>query len=435
MFAVSCEYTFVQELTSIKLCANKLRLNDTDSINKMCERKNSFKLYEDEYLNVMQWYNSIFYFFPLISTTVMGSWSDLFGRRFTLVLPVLFSFIVQLLFIYTSTQILNQNIIIWILVCGFLSGISGSSSTVISSTHSYLTNHIDKRSITKRLTILEACIFFGGFLGFNLTSLILKYSNPSQKFIIGFSSCAIIHLAILLYIKFCLADKDERQVKFDKLINIHHFFDAFKVLSKKRPKFGRAKLFILYYCGLASSYALSVQQMLLFTHLKTSFSWTTDKYSNLQGAFALMNGLSLVICFPILQYILNRVFTYQENILNSSSNILQPNQNQEPLNSLTDSSEQAPIERSEELGHLKESLGEKVDLKIDTIIVVLGFLSKFLGLGLLGLLKDDKYIYLLPPLFMFNEFAMPGVRSMISKTVDNQEKGKAFGEFLVEMFF
>ena len=441
MLAVSAEYTFVQELISVKLCANKLNLNDTLSINKLCENKNesSFKAYEDNYLNFIQWYNSLFYFFPLLTTTVMGSWSDLFGRRFTLMLPVLFSFVVQLILLYASTQILNQNILIWILVCSALSGISGSSNTIISTTHSYLTNHVERTSLTKRLTILEACIFLGGFLGYNVTSQILKYSHTSTKFIIGFALCAFMHLAILLYIKFCLSDKDEREIKFNKLIKIRHFFDAFKILTKSRPKFGRPKLYILYYCALSSSFALSVQQMLLFTHLK-SFSWTTEKYSKLQGAISLANGLSLVLFFPIIQWALKKAFNF-ENTQTSRSNILDgASSHQQPLNNEIEQNErtfaESPIEQSvEDQNTLKDSLAEKVDSKIDTIIVTLGFLSKFLGLGLLGLIRDDKYFYVIPPLLMFNEFAMPGIRSMISKTVGSQEKGKAFGKYSKLLLF
>lgn len=425
MLAVSAEYTFVQELVSIKLCANKLNLNSTDQLSKLCEKKTSFKLYEGEYLSLIQWYNSIFYIFPLITTTMMSSWTDLFGRRFTLMVPVLFSLFVQIIFLYASTQILQQNIIVFVMVGGLLSGISGSSSTVISSTHSYLTNHVDKSQITKRLTILEACIFIGGFLGYNLTSTILTYADPSEKFIIGFTSAAIIHLCLVFYIKLFLHDKDERQIKFNKLINVGHFVDCFRVLLKPRTNSKRSKLFILFYCALASSLALSIQQMLLFTYLKGNFQWTTERYTKLQGGISLMNGLSLVVFFPIIQWCLRKVFGLATN---SSRPVDAAAQQPEPT-----------IEQSAEILYPPESITEdaqapvdfeadRTDLKIDTIIIALGFLSKFLGLGLLGILTDDTYLlFFVPFLFMFNEFAMPGVRSMISKTVDADEKGKAFG--------
>ena len=429
MLAVSAEYTFVQELMSIKLCANKLNLNDTDQLSKLCEKRSSFKLYESEYLSLIQWYNSIFYIFPLISTTMMSSWTDLFGRRFTLMVPVLFSLFVQIIFLYASTQILQQNILIYIMVGGFLSGISGSSSTVISSTHSYLANHVKKSQITKRLTILEACIFIGGFLGYNLTSTILTFVDPREKFIIGFTSAALIHLCLVFYIKLFLHDKDERQIKFGKLINVRHFVDCFRVLIKPRADSRRGKLFMLFYCALASSLALSVQQMLLFTYLKGNFQWTTERYSKLQGGISLMNGLSLVVFFPVIQWCLKRLF---DSAAGSRSNIVDAAVRSQPeLLEATEQSEE--IERSP--GSIAENRpvpddveAEKNDLKIDTIIIALGFLSKFLGLGLLGILTNDTYLlYFVPFLFMFNEFAMPGVRSMISKTVDADEKGKAFG--------
>ena len=424
MLAVSAEYAFVQELINLKLCANKFNLNDTESINRLCEKKSdTFKKYEDEYLNIFQWYNSIFYFFPLITTTVLSSWSDLFGRRFTLILPALFSLLVQIIFLYASTELLDQNIIIHILIGALLSGVSGSSSTIISSTHSYLTNHVDKANMTKRLTILEACIFIGGFLGYNLTSLILKY-RPNDKFLIGFPLIAFIHLLIIFYVKFYLDDKDERTIKFGNLIKFNHFLDTFKVLTKQRPNFRRTKLFMLYYCALSSSFALSVQQILFFTYLKSYFSWSTDRYSKLQGAISLMNGLSLILFFPVIQWCLTKLFNLN-SLSNSNSNILDTQQSQ-PTESI---SEQPINEMINQTGQnsLDQTLLDKIDVKIDTIIVALGFFSKFLGLGLLGLIANDEYMYFVPLLFAFNEFAMPGIRSMISKTVDDDEKGKAFG--------
>lgn len=452
MLAVSCEYTFVQELISIKLCANKLNLNDTETLSKLCEKKSSFKLYETEYLNIIQWYNSIFYLFPLIFTTIMSSWTDHFGRRFVLMVPVLFSFFVEILLIYTSTQILQQNIIIYILSGALISGVSGSSSTIISSTHSYLTNHIEKSTITKRLTILEACIFFGGFLGFNLTSFILKYANPKNKFLIGFSLVAFMQLLILLYIKFFLQDKDERTIKFGNLIKVDHFLDSFKILTKPRSNFKRLKLFILYYCGLSSSYALSVQQMLLFTYLKSNFQWQTEKYSDLQGRISLMNGLTLVLIFPIIQFSLQKLLNSNLTTIDSRTNMTEVEDDEEQQRQIETNEQQQQIgieeQQTQNLDLSNDNLNEErqlrdierqtpnltqnnsseqTDLKIDTFIVGLGFLSKFLGLGLLGILADDKYMFLLPILLMFNEFSMPGIRSMIAKTVDTDEKGKAFG--------
>lgn len=427
MLAVSAEYTFVQELVSIKLCAKKLNLNDSDQLSKLCEKRSSFSLYENEYLSLMQWYNSIFYVFPLITTTMMSSWTDMVGRRFTLLVPVLFSLFVQIIFLYSSTQILEKNIIIFIMVGGLLSGISGSSSTVISSTHSYLTNHVKKSQITKRLTILEACIFIGGFLGYNLTSLILKYANPKEKFIIGFTAAAIIHLCLAFYIRLFLHDKDERRIKFDKLINVRHFVDCFRVLLKPRPNFRRTKLFVLFYCALASSLALSVQQMLIFTYMKGNFQWTTERYSKLQGGISLMNGLSLIVCFPVIQWCLKKVFglapraaSIRSNTVENANRQLETTEQSEAIIDQPEQTTESPVPNDTE--------NEETDLKIDTIIIALGFLSKFLGLGLLGVLTDDKYLlFSVPFLFMFNEFAMPGIRSRISKTVDADEKGKAFG--------
>lgn len=421
MLAVSAEYTFVQELVSIKLCAKKLNLTDNDQLSKLCEKRSSFSIYESEYLSLMQWYNSIFYIFPLITTTVMSSWTDMVGRRFTLLVPVLFSLFVQIIFLYASTEILQQNIIIYVMVGGLLSGISGSSSTVISSTHSYLANHVKKSQITKRLTILEACIFLGGFLGYNLTSLILKYADPKDKFIIGFTAAAIIHLFLAFYIRLFLHDKDERRIKFDKLINVRHFIDCFRVLLKPRPNGKRSKLFILFYCALASSLALSVQQMLMFTYMKGNFQWTTERYSKLQGGISLMNGLSLVVCFPVIQWCLKKMFGLAARPASIQSNTVE-NRPPETVGPGEAIISEPRVESPDEM------VDEKADLKIDTIIVALGFLSKFLGLGLLGILTDDTYLlFTVPLLFAFNEFAMPGVRSMISKTVEADEKGKAFG--------
>lgn len=168
MLSISIEYTFVQELISVKICTTKLNITDKETMFKQCGLKTSFQKYENEYLNAIFIYGLILGALPLATTTLMGSWNDLFGRRFTMLLPALFTLLVEIILTFASSKILEQDIIVWIMICAFLSGLSGSSSSMISSTHSYLTCHVDKMKMTLRMTILEACIFIGGFLGFNI---------------------------------------------------------------------------------------------------------------------------------------------------------------------------------------------------------------------------------------------------------------------------
>lgn len=267
----------------------------------------------------------------------------------------------------------------------------------------------------------------------------MRFCDPNDKFYYGFLTVAVINLFIIIYIHF-LKDKDEKKINFMGLINIKHFINTFTFMNKPRSSYKKIKLYVLYFCSFISSLALCVQQILLFTYLK-GFKWSTDQYSSLQGLISLMNGLSLVVFFPIIQQILNKKFKLNNyssddnnrpderaeqpsnTVANNSisrENIIENNETNYRANeSVESSTEDYDLEQKEQL--------ERVDTKIDSIIVSLGFVSKFLGLGLLSLVSNDYYITFLPFLLMFNEFSMPGLRSMISKTVESDEKGRAFG--------
>ena len=62
----------------------------------------------------------------------------------------------------------------------------------------------------------------------------------------------------------------------------------------------------------------------------------------------------------------------------------------------------------------------------DAALAIMGFASKLLSLLNLGLSQSSAQIFGGIALSAFSEYTMPAIRSMLSKLVDADERGKAF---------
>lgn len=92
---------------------------------------------------------------------LLGSWSDLAGRRPVLILPNLglaFQTVVYLLVMYLKLPV------VYFLVGRILSGLAGDFNVILAACFSYVADISDQKSRTFRVAILESCLGISGML-------------------------------------------------------------------------------------------------------------------------------------------------------------------------------------------------------------------------------------------------------------------------------
>ena len=97
----------------------------------------------------------------LLMVPLLGSWSDVAGRRPVLILPNLglaLQAAVYLVVMYLKLPV------VYFLVGRVLCGLSGDFNVVLASCFSYVADISDQRSRTFRVAILEACLGISGML-------------------------------------------------------------------------------------------------------------------------------------------------------------------------------------------------------------------------------------------------------------------------------
>ena len=396
---IYCEYALVQDMISTRIC-----MTLSNSSNVLCDRtklpSSLIGLASIQQAVAMKYYIGIMTAAAVIAAFFVGSWSDSIGRKPVMMLPSILGIIAEILFAACSLSLQKEWCLNLVFIASFFNGISGGVSTVISSCFGYITDITDRDNRSKRITLLEASIFIGGFLGFNVAGLLMQHVLR-KRYEFAFLGCIMLHILITVYIKTIIIETrgrirsqpNETEVEMEVRNNEHHssqvqrevnnntktslktLFELNHVKSmvrtiiRKRPV--RSSILLLCFCCICSFDAMSVQMTLTFAHVKNNpINWTSSTYSYYSGLNFLAQGLCLLIILPLIYRLIPRT---QDNLIAS-----------------------------------------------------LGFASKGIGLFNLGLARSSSQVFLGVAFFSLSEYTMPSIRSMLSKLVDEDERGKAY---------
>ena len=377
LFAIFGEYTSVNDLIFFNNCRHYLNLNESEnecSIGK--NQTEELSAIESQTTQQLIYYNSLLAITSIFTSFIAGSFGDSYGRIIPLMVPPILSFIVQIILIITSIGIDSKQTIVLILICAFISGISGGSANFLANCFGFISDITEEKERTRRLVVLEANIFCGAFFGYTITGLIFK-NFIHYKYIICFTIYSSIHLFIIFYIWFRLRSfsSNSTQNSFDLRIILKNlwimFTDVIKTVFRRRQSNKRKLIFLLILNFILVTYGTVVLSTILYVFLRNRpLLWDTSKYAYYNGFKFGATGLALC-SLPLVQYY-------------CLANIC------------------------------------------DTSIAIIGVLSRTLGLILISFATNDYIVFSTIALFVFSEYPLPVIRSLLSKLVATDERGKIF---------
>lgn len=371
------EYTAVQDLLYNKCCLDFLNRNTNQThwteciVDKQNETEDQ-RIIESQYIDRIIPYNAILAIASIFGSFITGSYGDAFGRIKPLSAPPLLSVVAQILLITSSACIDSDLATVLVLLCAFISGLSGGLAGFLANCFGFISDITNQSQRTSRLVILEANIFCGGFVGYISTGFLLKISNK-YKYLVCFTTFLIWHSIILTYIWLRLrafpSEQSARSQESNPSI-LEMFADVIRTVFRRRQSNNRKLVFLLIVTFVCVTYGTEVLTSLLFTFVKNPpLSWQTTTYAEYSGVKFGVSGLAL--CALLLYQ------RFRPNIC-------------------------------------------------DTSIAILGFLSRTCGLILIGFATNSYIMFSSLALLLFSEYPLPAIRSLLSKLVAEDERGRIF---------
>ncbi|CAG2170162.1 unnamed protein product [Oppiella nova] len=380
MFAIFGEFTCTQDMIFVKLCVQYFN----DSPCTITKNSNSSALTSimSDSSEQLLYNNVILTVSSIIGSFIAGSYGDRFGRLVPIAAPPVLSLVAQILFIISAANIHNHfNILYVIMIGSFLGGISGGSAGLLANSFGFVADITSQKHRTVRIIALEANIFCGGFVGSILTGLIMKhYDNTNYaKYYICFGIFAVIHGLLVLYVwvrvrtvqtqlSRITADTPTDQ-SFTLSYVLEMFTGVIKTVVRRREGNNRKIIYLLTLCFILISYGTEAMNALLFLYVRNRpLEWDSAQYSFYNGCKFGATGAALLLLPLIQRYVW-------------------PNIN-------------------------------------DIWVAIIGEVSRASGLVLIGLATTTPIMYVSVLLYMCCEYPLPTIRSLMSKLVRVDERGK-----------
>lgn len=394
MLAIFAEYSVMEDLMFVNRCAYHLNLtNNTDDLHHCTEdlkhgNSTIAKLITSETNSVQLIYNCILYATSIMCSFVVAAYADRRSKFMPLLLPLLGSASVQALVIISLLIRTESGLpfaashagIGVVYVCSLISGITGGSGILLPTSFAHVAEKCHPSHRTSRITIVEACLFAGGFFGFSVSGAILRnHPNSWNRYFFNFGLFLLIHLTLSVYIvlRRSLFTKPVVENSDAKPSVLKLLASVFNTVFKRRPKEYQRFLVLLI---IGTYILISLWNALLTTSLyiyaRNQLHWPSWKYFYYNsGKFAIC-GIFLCL-LPVVQY------------------------------TLTNRYHRSPLD--------------------DYHIITIGLLSRGLSVILIGLTSLASSL-VWPSLvsFLFAEYPIPALRGLISKIVEPNEKTRIF---------
>lgn len=320
-----------------------------------------------------QWNNIAGHVVPIILALFFGNWSDRRGRKLPLVLGLLGKFIYSFMVVINSLMD-NWNLNTIVYTASLPMGMLGGDVAIFGSCFAYISDVSSVQQRTLRITILDIVYLSTMPTGVALGSYLYTTVTNSSYTIMFTINASLLALAILYSLIRLKWQTLPQQQTLSGTNLLTDFFDkkhvvaTMKTLTKQRPKHGQLHLWLLLTIMMLYTFQRDEKPM-SFLYTQLIFKWDVGKFSNFRTFQSTTFVLAMLVGVPV----------------------------------------------------MSKLMGIK-----DTIIVAIGAISHAAGRVLFAVANISELFYVGAAVAALGPIVAPVLRSMTSKLVPDEERGKVF---------
>lgn len=230
-----------------------------------------------------------------------GAWSDRFGRKLPMMIPSLGSVLAVLLYMvsYMSTAYGLE----LVLAGAGIQGIMGKSSIITMAVNSYISDISEKDERTRKLGKLQAMNFFGLFAGSFLSGALLETSDFNTVMCV----IVVLHGAAILCTVFCVDEsvppnKQQESLKqYLSIFNPANVKNSILVLCKQRKYNFRQIIIALFVLSITNQTCKTGEMDVTVLYVeRRPLAWPKSWYGYLLSVDYAIMGLCLFFFLPVL---------------------------------------------------------------------------------------------------------------------------------------
>lgn len=319
-----------------------------------------------------QWNNIAGHVVPIILALFFGNWSDRHGRKLPLIIGLIGKFLYSFMVIVNSfINSWNLNMVIY--TASLPTGMLGGDVVIFASCFSYISDITTVETRTLRITILDIIYLSTMPTGVALGSyLFTNVVNSSHGIMFSINATLLVIAIIYSLLNLEWQTQQRQQISnnnpFIDFFDKKHVEETIKTLTKKRENHGRAYLWILLLAmGLYTFQRDEKPMSYLYTQLK--FKWGVTDFSKFKTFLSTLFVIAMLIGVPMMSKV----------------------------------------------------IGMK-----DTLIVAVGAIAHASGRIIFALAAVPQLFYVGAAVAALGPIVAPVLRSMTSKLVPVEERGKVF---------
>lgn len=320
-----------------------------------------------------QWNDIAGHVVPIILALFFGNWSDRRGRMLPLLIGLFGKFIYSIMIVVNSMMdTWSLNIVVY--TASLPMGMLGGDVAIFGSCFAYISDVSSVKQRTLRITILDVVYLStmptGVALGSYLFTKVVG-SSYTVMFIINATLLAFAILYSLIRLKWQTLPQQQPLAGANLLTDFFekkHVIATMKTLTKKRPHRGKLHLWLLLLIMMLYTFQRDEKPM-SFLYTQLMFKWDVTKFSTFRTFQSTTFVLAMLVGVPV----------------------------------------------------MSKLMGIK-----DTIIVAIGAISHALGRVVFALARIPELFYVGAGVAALGPVVAPVLRSMTSKHVPEEERGKVF---------
>ncbi|XP_068985895.1 probable peptidoglycan muropeptide transporter SLC46 isoform X2 [Bombus flavifrons] len=251
-----------------------------------------------------QWNNIAGHVVPIILALFFGNWSDRRGRKLPLIIGLLGKFI------YSFMVVINSMIDTWdlntiVYTASLPMGMLGGDVAIFGSCFAYISDISSVQQRTLRITILDVVYLStmptGVALGSYLYSNVVK-SSYTIMFSINSTLLALAILYSLVRLKWQTLPRQQSLAGTNLLTDYFdkkHVMATVRTMTKNRPNHGKLHLWLLLVIMMLYTFQRDEKPMsFLYTQLK--FKWDVRKFSNFRTFQSATFVIAMLIGVPVM---------------------------------------------------------------------------------------------------------------------------------------